>query len=119
MWALLLPLAKPLLYRVFDKVGHGELLVLFGLVMALVLGAWLFETVGLKPDLGALIIGILFAGHPKSSELAKSLFYFKELFLVAFFLTVGLNGLPSFSDVGLATILVLIIPIKILFFFTY
>ncbi|NRD72423.1 cation:proton antiporter [Shewanella sp. VB17] len=119
VWAcglLLLPLAKPLLYRVFDKVGHGELLVLFGLVMALVLGAWLFETVGLKPDLGALIIGILFAGHPKSSELAKSLFYFKELFLVAFFLTVGLNGLPSFSDVGLATILVLIIPIKILFF---
>jgi predicted Kef-type K+ transport protein len=119
VWALgllLLPLAKPLIYRAFDRVGHGELLVLFGLVMALVLGAWLFEAVGLKPDLGALIIGILLAGHPKSSELAKSLFYFKELFLVAFFLTVGLNGLPSFSDIGLATLLVLIVPIKILLF---
>ncbi|MBE7215025.1 cation:proton antiporter [Shewanella benthica] len=116
VWAfglLLLPFAKPLIYKAFDRVGHGELLVLFGLVMALVLGGWLFEAVGLKPDLGALIIGILLAGHPKSSELAKSLFYFKELFLVAFFLTVGLNGLPSMSDIGLATILVLVIPLKI------
>ncbi|QLE84156.1 potassium transporter Kef [Shewanella sp. Scap07] len=119
IWALgllLLPLAKPLIYRAFDKVGHGELLVLFGLVMALVMGAWLFELVGLKPDLGALVIGILLAGHPKSSELAKSLFYFKELFLVAFFLTVGLNGLPSFSDIGLATLLVFAVPIKVLLF---
>lgn len=119
VWAfglLLLPFAKPLIYKAFDRVGHGELLVLFGLVMALVLGGWLFEAVGLKPDLGALIIGILLAGHPKSSELAKSLFYFKELFLVAFFLTVGLNGLPSFSDIGLATILVLVIPVKVMLF---
>ncbi|MGL4473702.1 MAG: cation:proton antiporter [Shewanella sp.] len=119
VWAfalLLLPLAKPLIYRALDKAGHGELLVLFGLVMALVVGAWLFESVGLKPDLGALIVGILLAGHPKSSELAKSLFYFKELFLVAFFLTIGLNGLPSVEDVGLAMILVACIPLKIALF---
>ncbi len=119
IWALallLLPFARPIIYRIFDRVGHGELLVLFGLVMALVMGGWLFNAVGLKPDLGALIIGILLAGHAKSSELAKSLFYFKELFLVAFFLTVGLNGLPTFSDIALASLLVLIVPIKILLF---
>jgi predicted Kef-type K+ transport protein len=118
-WALallLLPLVKPLIYRAFDRVGHGELLVLFGLVMALVVGAWLFESVGLKPDLGALVIGILLAGHAKASELAKSLFYFKELFLVAFFLTIGLNGLPSASDILLALLLALLIPLKILLF---
>ncbi|MGL5361075.1 MAG: cation:proton antiporter [Shewanella sp.] len=119
VWALallLLPLAKPLIYKAFDRVGHGELLVLFGLVMALVVGAWLFEAVGLKPDLGALIIGILLAGHKKSSELAKSLFYFKELFLVAFFLTIGLNGLPTLEDIVLAALLVLLIPFKIMLF---
>lgn len=119
VWAfalLLLPLAKPLIYKAFDRVGHGELLVLFGLVMALVVGAWLFESVGLKPDLGALVIGILLAGHKKASELAKSLFYFKELFLVAFFLTIGLNGLPTISDIVLATLLVLLVPLKILLF---
>ncbi|WP_352311198.1 cation:proton antiporter, partial [Psychrobacter sp. W2-37-MNA-CIBAN-0211] len=82
------------------------MLVLFGLVMALVVGAWLFEAVGLKPDLGALIVGILLAGHAKSSELAKSIYFFKELFLVAFFLTIGLNGLPTLADIGLAAILV-------------
>lgn len=119
VWAfalLLLPLAKPLIYKAFDRVGHGELLVLFGLVMALVVGAWLFEAVGLKPDLGALIIGILLAGHKKASELAKSLFYFKELFLVAFFLTIGLNGLPTVSDIVIAALLVLLVPLKILLF---
>ena len=119
IWALgllLLPLARPVIYRIFDKVGHGELLVLFGLVMALVLGAWLFELVGLKPDLGALIIGIMLAGHKKASELAKSLFYFKELFLVAFFLTIGLNGLPTPEDLGLAAIFVALIPFKVALF---
>ncbi|WP_350431916.1 cation:proton antiporter family protein [Shewanella sp. H8] len=119
VWAfglLLLPLARPLIYKIFDRVGHGEMLVLFGLVMALVVGAWLFEAVGLKPDLGALIIGILLAGHAKSSELAKSIYYFKELFLVAFFLTIGLNGLPTLADIGLAAILVVLIPAKILMF---
>ncbi|MGL4833680.1 MAG: NAD-binding protein, partial [Shewanella sp.] len=65
---------------------------------------------------GALIIGILLAGHKKSSELAKSLFYFKELFLVAFFLTIGLNGLPTLEDIVLAALLVLLIPVKILLF---
>lgn len=119
VWALallLLPLTKPLIYKAFDRVGHGELLVLFGLVMALVVGAGLFESVGLKPDLGALVIGILLSGHKKASELAKSLFYFKELFLVAFFLTIGLNGLPTLSDVTLAALLVLLVPLKILLF---
>ncbi|MBR9729578.1 cation:proton antiporter [Shewanella intestini] len=113
----ILPLLRPLIYKVFDRVGHGEMLVLFGLSMALVMGAWLFDAVGLKPDLGALIMGILLAGHAKSSELAKSIYYFKELFLVAFFLTIGLNGLPTIADVGLAGLLVLLIPFKIILFF--
>ncbi|OBT06760.1 potassium transporter Kef [Shewanella sp. UCD-FRSSP16_17] len=114
---LLLPLLKPVIYKVFDRVGHGEMLILFGLAMALVMGAWVFEAVGLKPDLGALIMGILLAGHAKSSELAKSIYYFKELFLVAFFLTIGLNGLPTIEDVGLAGLLVLLVPFKIMLFF--
>ena len=118
-WALsllLLPLLKPVLYKIMDKISHGELMILFGLLMSLVLGAWLFQSVGLKPDLGALLIGILLSGHKRAPALAKSLFYFKELFLVAFFLTIGLNGLPSFSDIGIALILALIIPLKVILF---
>ncbi|MBY6018646.1 cation:proton antiporter [Ferrimonas balearica] len=115
-WALLLlglPLLRPLFYRLMDRVGHGEMLVLFGLAMALVPGAALFEAVGMKPDLGALVLGILLAGHVKASELSKSLFLFKELFLVAFFLTIGQQGLPTGAEVMTALALMLLLPIKL------
>ena len=47
-----LPFLRPLFYKLLDKVGHGEMLVLFGIFFALVVGAGLFELVGMKPDLG-------------------------------------------------------------------
>ncbi|QIZ78050.1 cation:proton antiporter family protein [Ferrimonas lipolytica] len=115
-WALSLLLlipVRPLLTKVMDRCGHGEMLVLFGLVMTLVPGAALFEAVGLKPDLGALIMGILLAGHSKSSELAKSLFLFKELFLVAFFLSIGLQGFPTIDELYTALALLLLLPLKL------
>ncbi|WP_163934731.1 cation:proton antiporter family protein [Paraferrimonas sp. SM1919] len=114
---LLLPLARPLLYRILDKVGHGELLVLFGLFSAFVLGAWLFEQLGVKPDLGALFLGVLLAPHPKANELAKSLLSLKELLLIGFFLTIGLSGLPTLSDLYLGLILLLLLPIKFIVFY--
>jgi predicted Kef-type K+ transport protein len=42
-------------------------------------------------------LGVVIANHPKASELAKSLFSFKELMLVGFFLSVGMQGLPDVS----------------------
>ncbi|UJF17494.1 cation:proton antiporter [Vibrio sp. SS-MA-C1-2] len=113
-----LPLLRPLFYRLLDKVGHGEMLVLFGIFMALVVGAGLFELVGMKPDLGALILGMLLAGHKKASELSKSLFNMKELFLVCFFLNIGLSVSLTVSGAVLAVLLLLMLPIKgVLYFF--
>ena len=86
---LLIPL-KPLILRLLERVGHGELLVLFGLILALG-GAQVFELVGLKGDLGALVLGVLVASHQKSDELAKTMLGFKDLFLLAFFLSIGLS----------------------------
>ncbi|MEM1447142.1 MAG: cation:proton antiporter family protein [Planctomycetota bacterium] len=118
-WALgllLLPLARPLLRLVIDRVGHGELLLLAGLVM--VYGfTTLFELIKMKPDLGALIAGLLIASHPKASEMAKSLLSLKDLLLVAFFLTIGLNGLPGLEQLGIAVALVALVPLKALGFF--
>ncbi|MGB0098656.1 MAG: cation:proton antiporter, partial [Nocardioides sp.] len=54
-WALLLVLAVPgalLLRRLLDLVGHGELLPLFGIAIALVPGYALFDALGVKGDLG-------------------------------------------------------------------
>ncbi len=115
-WAILVPFAlwgiKPILYRLMDRSGHGELLLLFGLFAALVAGAGGFELVGLKADLGALVLGILLAGHAKSSELAKTLMGFKDLLLVGFFLTIGLSGVPTMAAIGVAALLVIVVPLK-------
>ncbi|MFQ5972698.1 MAG: cation:proton antiporter, partial [Alphaproteobacteria bacterium] len=108
---------RPALMYVLGRSGHGELLPLFGLVAAIVLGAELFGLVGLKPDVGALILGVLLADHPKASELADSLLSFKDVFLVGFFLTIGLSGVPDLEAIGIALILVLIVPLKVALFF--
>ncbi|ETR67078.1 MAG: hypothetical protein OMM_05336 [Candidatus Magnetoglobus multicellularis str. Araruama] len=76
--------ARPILGRLMAMCGHGELLMLFGILMT-VAGFSGFELVGLKGDLGALVLGMLFAAHPKSRELADRLLGFKDLFLIGFF----------------------------------
>ena len=111
----LIPL-RYLLYWIFDKVGHGELLVLFGITLALV-GADIFELVQVKGDVGALVFGMLLANHPKSNELAKALLSFKELFLVGFFLSVGMTAVPGWTEVLIALLFILFLPIKVAIYF--
>ena len=119
IWAaaiiFVLILSKPLLITLLKRAGHGELLILFGLVLALG-GSSLFELVSLKGDLGALFFGVLLAHHPKASELAKSLLSLKDLFLVGFFLSIGMAVTLSGDTIIIALILLLIIPIKTLLF---
>jgi len=114
-WAVCLivlwPAAK-LMKVMLDRVGHGDLQVLYGAFLSLVLGYGLFEAVGVKGDLGALIVGMLLASHPATAGLAKSLFHLKELFLVGFFLSVGLGALPDLSMLLMAFILLLVLPLK-------
>ncbi len=118
-WALLLlaliPL-RPMIMRVMQAAGHGELLVLFGLTLALG-GAQIFDWVNVKGDLGALILGVLLASHPRASDLARSLLGFKDLFLVGFFLSIGLNGIPGPEALWTAVLLGLLIPLKGWLFF--
>ncbi len=93
-WALLVLLVfplRPLLMVLLQRVGHGELMALYGFLLALG-GAQLFELVGLKGDLGALVLGVLIASHAKADEMAKTMLGFKDFFLLAFFLSVGLSG---------------------------
>ncbi len=112
---LLIPL-RPVLIALLRKAGHGELLMLCGIALALG-GSSLFDLLGVKADLGALILGVLLAGNEKSEELAKSLLAFKEIFLVAFFLSIGFNGAPSLSAVAIALVLVVLMFAKSLLFY--
>lgn len=121
LWALaLVPaliLLRPLLHALVDKSGHGEIVVLCGLFLAIVVGAAGFEGVGLKPDLGALCLGILVGQSSKAKELGSSLMGVKDLFLVGVFLSIGLNGFPSLGGWIDAGLLLLLIPLKVALFF--
>ena len=113
-WAFLLLLlipARPLILRLLERCGHGELVVLYGLTLAL--GAYqVFDLVGVKGDLGALILGVMVASHPKSKELADGLLGFKDLFLVGFFLSIGLGGAPTLTMDLIAVLLIAVLPLK-------
>ncbi len=115
VWALALVLLWPagkLMKLMLDRVGHGDLQVLYGAFLSLVVGYSLFEAVGVKGDLGALVVGMMLASHPATAGLAKSLFHLKELFLVGFFLSVGLGALPNLAMVLMALLLLLALPLK-------
>lgn len=118
-WAVLLVLlyfARPLLDRLLVMVGHGELLTLAGFLLALG-GYALFDLVGVKGDLGALVLGMLISRHAKAGELAHALLGFKDLFLVAFFLSIGLIALPDLAMVLVAMAICLLLPLKTVLFF--
>ncbi|MCW8922827.1 MAG: cation:proton antiporter, partial [Gammaproteobacteria bacterium] len=116
-WALAVLLSlialRPVFAQIIKRVGHGELLVIAGLIFAMG-GAALFELVNMKADLGALVMGMVLARQPRSSEMATALLAFKDLFLIGFFLSIGLSATISLDVVSTALLLVLVMPFKVL-----
>lgn len=123
MWALALiialPLVRPLMYAVLNRSKHGELLPLFGFFFALVAGYNAFDFAGLKGDLGALIMGMMFAPHKKAGELSKSLLNLKDILLVGFFLSIGLNAELTANSLIVALILIFVLPVKTLLYYVF
>lgn len=119
LWALSLILVfplSPLLHRLLNRVDHGELLVLYAFVLALGGAEW-FELVGLKGDLGALVAGILVANHPRSPEMARTMLGFKDLFLLGFFLSIGLSGQPTVETFFAGALIAFFVGVKSILYF--
>ena len=95
-----------------DRAGHGEVLILLGITMAIGVGAGAFDAVGLKPDLGALVAGLALSQHRRAGEMADRLLAFKDIFLVAFFLSIGLDGAPSATAWVVGLLLLVLVPIR-------
>jgi predicted Kef-type K+ transport protein len=118
-WALALLLLIPLrrvLLHVMTGVGHGELLILLGLGLTFG-GANLFDLVGIKGDLGALILGALLASHPSAGEMSKKLMGFKDLLLVGFFLSIGMSGSITGGTLLVAAALAAAVVVKVVLYF--
>lgn len=107
---------RPFINRIYDHVGHGELVPLSGILMALG-GAALFEVFDLKGDLGALAAGMLIAGLPHSNEVYKSLISLKDIFLIGFFLTIGFAAVPTLEMALVAAMICLLLCLKFALFF--
>ncbi|MFB9867800.1 cation:proton antiporter domain-containing protein [Vreelandella sulfidaeris] len=119
-WALavfLLPLARPLLYWLMNAAQHDELLVLLGAVLAIAVGGMGFEAVGLSSEVGALVMGLLLAKHPRAQELSKALWGLKEVLLISFFLQIGMAGLPDKQALLFAGVMAILLPLKGVLFF--
>ena len=120
IWALLLfglPLLRPALHWLLDFAGHDELMVLMGMLLSLVIGGMGFEAMGLSSEIGALVMGVLLSTHTRAKELSDSLWSLKEVFLVGFFLQIGLMGLPDWNAMIFAIGVGIALALKGILFF--
>jgi predicted Kef-type K+ transport protein len=113
---LLLPLylfiARYVLKYILKHSGHGELLTIFGFFATFIAGALVFYLFGIKPDLGALVIGMLLVSHKKADELYDRMMSYKDFFLVAFFIDVGLTGSITINTLIITALLILFMFVK-------
>lgn len=120
LWAIVVLISlivlRPIFIKIIKRVGHGELLVIAGFIFAMG-GATLFELTNMKADLGALVMGMILARHERASEMATSLLAFKDLFLIGFFLSIGLTASITLNVIWVAGLLLLIVPLKVLLYY--
>jgi len=119
-WLLLLLISlwplKILLSYILDRLYQSELIVLFGLTVSFG-GAYLFDLVNIKGDLGALIFGIILSKHQRAAQLNRWLLSFKDFFLLGFFLSIGMVGFPTWQQLYMSLIICLFLPLRILIYF--
>ncbi len=110
-------LLRPVVGWFLDRSGHGEILLLFGFTLAIGVGAGSFELVGLKPDLGALVAGLMLSQQPRAGEMSDRLLSFKDILLVGFFLSIGLEGTPPAAAWVIGLFALLLVPARSFGFF--
>lgn len=113
-WALellVIPFMRPIAYRLLEASRNEELRLLLGVTMALAGGVFA-EHLDISADIGALLTGIMLGGHSKTEDIAHKLWSLKELFLVAFFLQIGLNNLPTQQEALTALALLAWLPLQ-------
>lgn len=108
--------AAVLLRRAWRTVGHGEMRVLFGIAVAMVPGYWLFTWAGLTGDLGALVMGLLLAPSRRAAPLAESLTSIKEILLVAFFVSIGVQSDLTLTALLMGLSLLVLLPAQALLY---
>ena len=88
LYLLFIPLIIPILKKFLIKLETSEELELLASVLiALLLGGYLFEKLGLTGEIGALILGMLLSNYKRSQHLAEKIWSLREILLLAFFIS--------------------------------
>ncbi len=88
---LIIPLI-PILHKILSHLQDNEELELISaIILALFFGAFLFKSVGLTGELGALTLGVFLSTHKASERLAKKIWGLRELLLLGFFISLGMK----------------------------
>lgn len=90
---LLVTLARRFLPRILTEIagrGGRELTTLFAVLMASG-GAWLAQTAGWSPALGACIAGLLLANADQRHQLLAEVTPFRDVFNALFFISLGMS----------------------------
>ncbi len=101
---------------ILTRLRQSELIVLFGLTVSFG-GAYLFDLVNVKGEIGALIMGVLLSKHHRAAELNRWLISFKDFFLLGFFLSIGMIGFPNWEQISIALVITLFLPLRFLIYF--
>jgi len=58
------------------------------------------------------VAGVVISRHRRAGEMADRMLDFKDLFLVGFFLSIGLGGIPPVGALAVAALMLVMLPIK-------
>ena len=118
-WAITLlglPLLRPVFSWLLSIIRRDELILLMALSLAMG-GDVLFNAFNLSGELGALVVGMIFANDEHGDQLEKKIWGIKEAFLVGFFLEIGLGGFPASTSYIFIGVMLLLLPVKFILFY--
>ena len=118
LYLLILPALIPLIKFVLNRIEDDEeLLLLATILISLFLGSYLFKYFGLTGEIGALVMGILLSGYSSAEKLSEKIWSLREILLLAFFISIGMQITISNDAIGMFLILMSLLIVKSLILF--
>lgn len=90
--AILIVIGSTVVRKVFVKVVKPDESGVAVILSSAFLFAIISKSIGLSPALGAFAAGVALSAHPKNSELSEYLRPLREMFLIVFFVTLGIKA---------------------------
>tara|TARA_Y100000591_G_scaffold83037_1_gene70012 strand:+ start:2811 stop:4361 length:1551 start_codon:yes stop_codon:yes gene_type:complete len=113
LYLLILPVFIPIIKFALNRIEDDEeLLLLATLIISLLLGSYVFKYFGLTGEIGALVLGILLSGYSSAEKLSEKIWSLREILLLAFFISIGMQITITNDSIGIFFILMSLLIAK-------